>query len=243
MYNLKFLQYAGVNYNLCPLHKIYDLLRQKCESRGFELQISNLHNIDQYSESTFYSDKFFEEGPLEARCGHALSANCLAEITRQSNNSYLIPVLYLGNELGTQLLPLTIESQDFRSVLSTVDIENPESRVLFEKWYKEDITAQPSCYRLESMPDQPGRSEEWSRLLLAMIITFTKELRDSYLASVVEQEINNTVLFRQELAKRCIWIQTAQPSPTDGKGPLETEILRRLGKFANDLKVCYVIQI
>uniref|UniRef100_A0A1B0GMQ4 ORC1/DEAH AAA+ ATPase domain-containing protein n=1 Tax=Phlebotomus papatasi TaxID=29031 RepID=A0A1B0GMQ4_PHLPP len=224
------------NYNLCPLHKIYDLLRQKCESRGFELQISNLHNIDQYSESTFYSDKFFEEGPLEARCGHALSANCLAEITRQSNNSYLIPILYLGNELGTQLLPLTIESQDFRSVLSTVEMENPESRVLFDKWYKEDITAQPSCYRLESMPDQSGRSEEWSRLLLAMIITFTKELRDSYLASVVEQEINNTVLFRQELAKRCIWIQTAQPSPTNGKGPLETEILRRLGKFANDLK-------
>uniref|UniRef100_A0A6B2E7D3 Putative angio-associated migratory cell protein n=1 Tax=Phlebotomus kandelakii TaxID=1109342 RepID=A0A6B2E7D3_9DIPT len=226
----------GADYNLCPLHKIYDLLRQKCESRGFELQISNLHNTSQYPESTFFTDAFFEEGPLEARCGHALAANCLAEIARQSNNSYLIPVLYLGNELGAQLLPLTIESQDFRSVLSTIEMENPESRVLLEKWYKEDTTAQPACYRLESMPEEPARTKEWSALLLAMIMIFTKELRDSYFASLVEQEINNTVLFRQELAKRCIWIQTAQPVPADGKASLETEIYRRLGKFTNDLK-------
>ncbi|XP_055680807.1 uncharacterized protein LOC129788618 [Lutzomyia longipalpis] len=226
----------GADYSLCPLHKIYDLLRQKCESRGFELQISNLHGTDQYPESTFFADAFFEEGPLEARCGHSLAANCLAEIARQSNNSYLIPVLYLGTELGIQLLPLTIESQDFRSVLRTIDAESPENRALIEKWYKEDVTAQPSCYRLESLPEEPARAKEWSALLQVMIAIFTKELRDSYLASVVEQEINNTVLFRQELAKRCIWVQTAQPTPADGKGHLEVEINRRLGKFTNDLK-------
>ncbi|XP_059617565.1 uncharacterized protein LOC132262332 [Phlebotomus argentipes] len=224
----------GADYNLCPLHKIYDLLRQKCESRGFELQISNLHNTNQYPESTFFTDAFFEDGPLEARCGHSLAASCLAEIARQSNNSYLIPVLYLGSELGTQLLPLTIESQDFRSVLNTV--ENPESRALLEKWYKEDSSAQPACYRLESMPEEAARAKEWAGLLQAMIMIFTKELRDSYLASVVEQEINNTVLFRQDLAKRCIWIQTAQPAPADGNAALDTEIHRRLGKFTNDLK-------
>uniref|UniRef100_A0A1L8DNB6 Putative wd40 domain protein n=1 Tax=Nyssomyia neivai TaxID=330878 RepID=A0A1L8DNB6_9DIPT len=226
----------GADYNLCPLHKIYDLLRQKCESRGFELQISNLHNTDQFPESTFFADAFFEEGPLEARCGHAVAANCVAEIARQSNNSYLIPVLYLGSELGSQLLPLTIESQDFRSVLRAIDAESPENRGLIEKWYKEDVTAQPSCYRLESLPDEPARAKEWSALLQVMTVIFTKELRDSYLASVVEQEINNTVLFRQELAKRCIWIQTGQPTAADGKGHLEMEIHRRLGKFTNDLK-------
>ncbi|GAB0099340.1 uncharacterized protein DMENIID0001_151960 [Sergentomyia squamirostris] len=223
---------SGTDYSLCPLDKIYDLLRQKCDSRGYELQISNLHN----QEANFFADAFFEKGPLEARCGHALAANCLAEIARQSNNSYLIPIVYLGSELGTQLLPLTIESQDFRSVLGTIEAENKENRLLLEKWYKEDTTAQPACYRLETMPNDGDRAKEWSELLQIIITIFTKELRDSYLGSVVEQEINNTVLFRHELAKRCVWVQTAQATPADGKTSIESEIHRRLVKFTNDLK-------
>lgn len=68
---------------------------------------------------------------------------------------------------------------------------------------------------------------------------FSKELRDLYLTTVVEQEINNTVLISQELSKRCIWIQTGQlPSKTLENGTsLEIEINRRLNNINTELKV------
>lgn len=71
-----------------------------------------------------------------------------------------------------------------------------------------------------------------------LVQIFSKELRDSYLTTVVEQEINNTVLMSQELSKRCIWIQTGnlQKRVTDQLTLLESEMNRRLGNLHTELK-------
>lgn len=94
--------------------------------------------------------KSWLDGPLEAQGGHELAANVLAEISRHSQNAYLIPILYLGENLGSPLIPLTIESQDFCSALNTAEAEGINGKELLEKWYTLDNRAQPSCYRLKS---------------------------------------------------------------------------------------------
>lgn len=80
------------------------------------------------------------------------------------------------------------------------------------------------------------------KLLAVLVDIFSKELRDLYLTTVVEQEINNTVLISQELSKRCIWIQTGNlPTKTlENATPLETEMNRRLNNIHNELKVSFV---
>lgn len=99
-----------------------------------------------------YDENKWLEGPLEAQgSDHALSSNCIAEITRQSSRAYLIPLLNLGNSLGTPLIPLTIESQDFAAALATAEQAGKgEGKQLLEKWYSLDSKAQPACYRLKA---------------------------------------------------------------------------------------------
>lgn len=77
------------------------------------------------------------------------------------------------------------------------------------------------------------------RLLTVLVTIFSKELRDSYLTTVVEQEINNTVLINHELSRRCIWIQTgALPSKTLENGnAVDIEMNRRLNNIHAELKV------
>lgn len=73
---------------------------------------------------------------------------------------------------------------------------------------------------------------------MALVNIFSKELRDSYLTTVVEQEINNTVLISQELSKRCIWIQTGSlPKVLENGTALEIEMNRRLNNIHSELKV------
>uniref|UniRef100_A0A182NTF5 WD_REPEATS_REGION domain-containing protein n=1 Tax=Anopheles dirus TaxID=7168 RepID=A0A182NTF5_9DIPT len=196
------------------LREVFKGLNQKCQSRGFELHVADLHVLQPKGHS-FDVNRWFR-GPLEAQGGHDLAANCLAEIARQSCDSYLVPVLFLGGTLGDPLLPLTIESQDFVAALQMAE-RNPAERAILEKWYVLDDKSQPACYRLNATATPPMSSEEslkeLSLLLQTLVDIFSKELRDSYLTTVVEQEINNTVLISQELSKRCIWIQSAVAAP------------------------------
>lgn len=127
------------------LRDVFKGLVQKCQSRGFELHVSDLH-VQQTKGNSLNVTKWLS-GPLEAQGGHDLAANCLAEIARQSCDSYLIPILFLSSTLGDPLLPLTIESQDFASVLQTAEI-NAQDRAVLEKWYTLDDKSQPACYRL-----------------------------------------------------------------------------------------------
>lgn len=129
------------------LRDVFKGLNQKCQSRGFELHVSDLH-VMQIKGSSFNVNKWLS-GPLEALGGHDLAANCLAEIARQSCDSYLIPILFLSSTLGDPLLPLTIESQDFTTVLQTSEMD-PQDHVILEKWYTLDDKSQPACYRLNA---------------------------------------------------------------------------------------------
>nr|XP_029715451.1 uncharacterized protein LOC109412936 [Aedes albopictus]XP_029715453.1 uncharacterized protein LOC109412936 [Aedes albopictus]XP_029715454.1 uncharacterized protein LOC109412936 [Aedes albopictus]XP_029715455.1 uncharacterized protein LOC109412936 [Aedes albopictus]XP_029715456.1 uncharacterized protein LOC109412936 [Aedes albopictus]XP_029715457.1 uncharacterized protein LOC109412936 [Aedes albopictus] len=221
------------------LRDVFKGLVQKCQSRGFELHVSDLH-VQQTKGNSLNVTKWLS-GPLEAQGGHDLAANCLAEIARQSCDSYLIPILFLSSTLGDPLLPLTIESQDFASVLQTAEI-NAEDRAVLEKWYTLDDKSQPACYRLNVKNNSNLTAEEsekeLSTLLKILIDIFSKELRDSYLTTVVEQEINNTVLINQELSKRCLWIQnTISPlKVTENSTSAEVEMVRRITNIQGDLK-------
>lgn len=162
-----------------------------------------------------------------------------------SADSYVIPILFLNSTLGNPLLPLTIENQDFANAISAAD---NCGKLLFEKWYVHDERSQPSCYRLKSIKVEresiASIDEELNSLMLNLVEVFSKELRDSYLTTIVEQEINNTVLMSQELAKRCIWIQNTglQSKNDENQSSLDAEMNRRLCNIQSDLKVLKIIQ-
>lgn len=116
--------------------------------------LSNLHSSGA-GDLKLYDEEKWLDGPLEAQGSeHALSVNCISEITRQSSKAYLIPLLNLGNSLGTPLVPLTIESQDFEAAVATAEQAGKEDgKKLLEKWYSLDSKAQPACYRLKAKVD------------------------------------------------------------------------------------------
>lgn len=161
-------------------------------------------------------------------------------LTGHSTDSYVIPLLFLNSSLGDPLLPLTIENQDFANAISAAD---NCGKLLLEKWYTLDEKSQPSCYRLKSIKVEKANvtsiDEELNSLLLSLVEIFTKELRDSYLTTVVEQEVNNTVLMSQELSKRCIWVQNTgvQVKIDENSSALDAEMGRRLSNIQNELKV------
>jgi hypothetical protein len=64
--------------------------------------------------------------------------------------SHVIPVLVFGDSLGRPCLPLSIEAQDFQSVLHQASTIDDERRLLLETWYRSDQQSQPLCYRLHS---------------------------------------------------------------------------------------------
>lgn len=161
-------------------------------------------------------------------------------LSGHSTDSYVIPLLFLNSSLGDPLLPLTIEYQDFTNAISAAD---NCGKLLLEKWYTLDEKSQPSCYRLKSIKLENGNissiDEELNSLLLSLVDVFTRELRDSYLTTVVEQEVNNTVLMSQELSKRCIWVQNTgiQTKSDESSSALDSELNRRLSNIQNELKV------
>lgn len=122
--------------------------------------------------------------------------------------------------------------------------------------YQLDSAAQPPCYRLQSISSYiPGFKEnsaeereralgEWrteiEKMLAVLITVFSQELRDTYLTTVVEQEVHNTVFMSQELAKRCIWlnrIYTPTAKTPENLSPGEAELYRRLNILQKDLRV------
>lgn len=216
---------------------VYPNLRTHCRAKGYELHMVDLH----------------WKTLLEKQQDHEFPELCIGELTRQMEVAYIIPVLFLNNSLGTPLLPLTIESADFKLAIESV--ENQSAQSLLSKWYQLDSDAQPPCYRLqpisyhipgfkETSPEERERAfEEWSieieKTLAVLITVFSQELRDTYLTTVVEQEVHNTVFMSQELAKRCIWINrvyTPTAKTPDNLSPGETELYRRLNTLQKDLR-------
>lgn len=94
------------------------------------------------------------------------------------------------------------------------------------------------CTPIRSQEVAETRTSELHQLLRLFIEIFTKDLKNSYLTSVVEQEVNNTILMSQELARRCVWLRTANPSDTDDSSDLLIEEnSRRLSQLVAELKV------
>ncbi|KAH8263526.1 hypothetical protein KR044_010218 [Drosophila immigrans] len=240
------------------IYSLYKHFKSKCQSKGFDFIIADVHDSDTCPKDTTTGSSHHDQGngnpkkdfsrlqevkrwtqtPLEAQGGHEEAANCLCEITRHVAGAYIIPILFLGSTLGTPMLPLTIESQDFTSVLSAA---SDAEKLLLEKWYTIDNSYQPMCHRLYTQQIDPYASQvngELNELLAVLLRLFSDDVKDSYLTTVVEQEINNTVLMSQELAKRCIWIQTgAQYSRApDNASQLELEVLRRITRIYAELK-------
>lgn len=163
-------------------------------------------------------------------------------ISGHSHLEYIIPVLFLGNTVGSPLLPLTIENQDFLNALGCA-ADGSDGKRLLEKWYTLDGKAQPPCYSLitNDIAVDGDTHTELKQLYKTLVDIFSKELRDSYLTSVIEQEINNTVLISQELSKRCIWVHTGSlPSktsdPSQTVSAIDSEVNRRLLNIQTDLK-------
>nr|XP_022901761.1 NACHT and WD repeat domain-containing protein 2 [Onthophagus taurus] len=219
------------------LHNVvYPELRELCRSKGYELHIVDLH----------------WKTLLEKQQDHEFPELCIGELARQMEIAYIIPVLFLNNSLGTPLLPITIESADFQMAMDSAGSQSAQT--LLSKWYHLDSAAQPPCYRLqpisshipgfkETSEDQERGLEEWrieiDKMLEVLVNVFSQELRDTYLTTVVEQEVHNTVFMSQELAKRCVWINrvyTPGEKTPENLSPGETELHRRLNTLQRDLR-------
>uniref|UniRef100_T1GM97 Uncharacterized protein n=1 Tax=Megaselia scalaris TaxID=36166 RepID=T1GM97_MEGSC len=196
---------SGYEHNIekAVLSDLYEILKERCDVRGFELIYSDNHSQFETAEDKHQILDILQwkTYPLEAQGGHDEAANCLADVVRHTNASYMVPILFLGTSLGRPLLPLTIESQDFSTVYSSA---TEKLQTLLNKWYKLDDT----------------------------------ELKDSYLTTIVEQEIHNTVLISQELAKRCMWVQTGifPIKVSENVGLVEMENCQRLMNLHSELK-------
>ncbi|ODM93765.1 NACHT and WD repeat domain-containing protein 2 [Orchesella cincta] len=219
--------------------EVYPKLREHCSNQGYELHIIDLH----------------WKTELEDKEDHQFPELCLEELRREQDVSYVIPVLFLSNSLGASLLPKTVEQQDFEMALKNVG--DPESRKLLEKWYTLDSHSQPPCFRLKPISthfpniasdnesEKQGAINEWhsvkEQILGVMLRVFTTELRDTYLTTVIEQEIHNSIFMSRETGKRTVWVnrvfthlQAGQDA--ESSSPIENEKDRRLQSLHNELK-------
>lgn len=160
-----------------------------------------------------------------------------------SNTAYIIPILFLGTSLGSPLLPLTIENQDFAGALDTT-AEDSDERRLLQTWYTLDDKSEPICYRLrtQNITANENAATELQNLYKTIADAFPKEICDLYLTTVIEQEINNMVFVNSDLSKRCIWIHTGPLPPKNldeaaNESAIAVEMNRRLNNIQLELKV------
>lgn len=211
--------------------KVYPELRKKCRQEGYELHVVDLH----------------WRSMLEKRRDHRFPELCIFELNRQSETSYIVPVIFLNKSLGVPLLPKTIDCEDYENLRQQTD-----NKEILAEWYSLDEKAQPPCYVLQSIekhiPDFEGSNnadkekglKEWynvmEKILPILVSCFSEELRDIYLTTTVEQEIHNTMRMSQKLTKHSIWLhRTSQEGDTD-ECPLHQENSRRLKLLLNELK-------
>lgn len=115
---------------------------------------------------------------------------------------------------------------------------------LLEQWFILDEKAEPKCYRLktQNVTTNADTANDLQQLYKVITEVFSTELRDSYLTTVIEQEINNMVFFNQDISKRCIWVHTgamlnkaADDIPNESS--IVVEMHRRINNIQLELKV------
>ncbi|XP_075985298.1 NACHT domain- and WD repeat-containing protein 1 isoform X5 [Anticarsia gemmatalis] len=196
-------------------------LRVRARRRGWRVHVADLH----------------WRSPLEQQRDHRFPVLCIAELARQSELGAVVPVLFLNSGLGTPLLPHTLECADFKAALEAADDDN--DKALLNKWYSLDCSTTPPCYRL--VRGAPARwRREMAKTLNVLVRTLPQEACDAYLTTVVEQEVQHTVLMSVEAARRCVWVCRAggaQPEPADvADAAHHHELQRRLNNLQKDLK-------
>ncbi|XP_063897739.1 uncharacterized protein LOC110382914 [Helicoverpa armigera] len=209
-------------------------LRVRARRRGWRVHVADLH----------------WRSPLEQQRDHRFPVLCIAELARQSELGAVVPVLFLNSGLGTPLLPHTLECADFKAALETAEDES--DKALLNKWYTLDASTTPPCYRL--VRGAPARwRREMAKTLNVLVRTLPQEACDAYLTTVVEQEVQHTVLMSVEAARRCVWVCRAggtggavgaapgAASPQSEPGDIADtahhhELQRRLNNLQKDLK-------
>ncbi|XP_053618503.1 NACHT and WD repeat domain-containing protein 2 isoform X2 [Plodia interpunctella] len=195
-------------------------LRVRARKRGWRIHVADLH----------------WRSPLEQQRDHRFPVLCIAELARQSELGAVVPVLFLNSGLGTPLLPHTLECADFKAALEAA--EDDSDKALLNKWYSLDSSTTPPCYRL--VRGAPARwRREMAKALNVLVRTLPQEACDAYLTTVVEQEVQHTVLMSVEAARRCVWVcragAPAQESADDAAH--HHELARRLNNLQKDLKL------
>ncbi|XP_072948147.1 NACHT domain- and WD repeat-containing protein 1 [Epargyreus clarus] len=196
-------------------------LRVRARKRGWRVHVADLH----------------WRSPLEQQRDHRFPVLCIAELARQSELGAVVPVLFLNSNLGTPLLPHTLECADFKAALEAAEDEN--DKTLLNKWYSLDSSTTPPCYRL--VRGAPARwRREMAKALNVLVRTLPQEACDAYLTTVLEQEVQHTVLMSSEAARRCVWVcrAAAEPPPTDAHDLAHhQELQRRLANLQKDLRM------
>ncbi|XP_059055789.1 uncharacterized protein LOC131849694 [Achroia grisella] len=203
-------------------------LRVRARRRGWRIHVADLH----------------WRSPLEQQRDHRFPVLCIAELARQSELGAVVPILFLNSGLGTPLLPHTLECADFKAALEAAEDENDKS--LLNKWYSLDASTTPPCYRL--VRGAPARwRREMAKTLNVLVRTLPQEACDAYLTTVVEQEVQHSVLLSVEAARRCVWVcragsgagsgSDAAPDAADASAAHHHELQRRLNNLQKDLKL------
>ncbi|XP_034826007.1 NACHT and WD repeat domain-containing protein 2 isoform X2 [Maniola hyperantus] len=194
-------------------------LRVRARKRGWRVHIADLH----------------WRSPLEQQRDHRFPVLCVSELARQSELGAVVPVLFLNSNLGTPLLPHTLECADFKAALEAAEDENDKS--LLNKWYSLDGSTTPPCYRL--VRGAPARwRREMARALSVLVRTLPQEACDAYLTTVLEQEVQHTVLMSSEAARRCVWVcRAGAATDADADADHQRELQRRLTNLQKDLKL------
>ncbi|XP_048001056.1 NACHT and WD repeat domain-containing protein 2 isoform X1 [Leguminivora glycinivorella] len=197
-------------------------LRVRARRRGWRIHVADLH----------------WRSPLEQQRDHRFPVLCIAELARQSELGAVVPVLFLNSGLGTPLLPHTLECADFKAALDAAQDE--ADKTLLNKWYSLDESRTPPCYRL--VRGAPARwRREMAKALNVLVRTLPQEACDAYLTTVVEQEVQHTVLLSVEAARRCVWVcraGAAAAAESDAPDPAHhQELTRRLHNLQKDLKL------
>lgn len=156
-----------------------------------------------------------------------------------SSKAYVIPILFLGKSLGSPLIPLTIQYQDFATALCSTASDSND-RQLLERWYQLDETAEPKCYRF-NVDGNTATLDEMTHLHKTLVDVFPTELRDTYLTTVIEHEINNTIFTNQATARKGIWIHmgvlpSKNADETTNESSVAFEMNRCLLRLQTELK-------
>ncbi|VVC42160.1 Six-bladed beta-propeller, TolB-like,WD40-repeat-containing domain,WD40 repeat, conserved site,WD40/YVTN [Cinara cedri] len=212
-----------LNERRCLYENVLSTVRSKCAQICYELHIVDLYYDHQFQQECRLSDK----------------AVRLAELQRQDQIGYVVPVVFVDDSLGPPVLPQVMTRQDYDLARS----KTPEAGKLIEKWYMLDSQKNHYELRNEMMfetqeSDEKHWHDEKVQLQLALMkVSDSKSLQSIYAEQIFVQEIYNEIVLHVELAKRSIWIMKNYEENSEKKCKnTAAESKKRLEQLSKHLK-------